>query len=58
MAQGLRLLRCGESSAANFLQGVREQVESTEIGVPVNLWLSRNGKQEQYSFAPPSAQTR
>jgi urocanate hydratase len=58
MAQGLRLLRCGESSAANFLKGVREQVERAEIGVPVNLRLSRKGQSEQYCFAPPSAQTR
>jgi len=55
MAQGLRLLRCDESSAANFLKGVREQVERAEIGVPVNLRLSSKGQSEQYSFAPPSA---
>jgi hypothetical protein len=58
MAQGLRLLRCSENFAANFLKGVREQVESEEIGVPVNLRLSRKGRSEQYSFAPPSARTR
>jgi len=58
MAQGLRLLRCGESSAAIFLRGLREQVESKEIGVPVNLRLSRKGRSEQYSFTPPSAPTR
>jgi hypothetical protein len=54
MAQGLRLLRCSESTAANFLKEVREQVERAEIGVPVNLRLSRNGQSELYSFAPPA----
>jgi urocanate hydratase len=58
MAQGLRLLRCDDSFAANFLKGVREQVERAEIGVPINLRLSRKGQSEQYSFAPPSARTR
>jgi hypothetical protein len=58
MAQGLRLLRCGESSAANFLERVREQVESAEIGVTVNLRISRKGQSEQYCFAPPTARTR
>jgi urocanate hydratase len=54
MAQGLRVLRCGESAAANFLERMRREVESGEIGVRVELKLSREGQSEQYSFAPPT----
>jgi hypothetical protein len=54
MAQGVRVLRCGESAAAHFLERVREEVERGEIGVAVELRLSRSGQLEQYSFAPPT----
>jgi response regulator of citrate/malate metabolism len=54
MAQGVRVLRCSESAAANFLERMREEVESGEIGVRVELRLSCEGQSEQYSFAPPT----
>ena len=54
MAQDVRVLRCGESAAAHFLERVRDEVESGEIGVRVELKLGREGQSEQYSFAPPS----
>jgi urocanate hydratase len=52
MTQGLRLLRCNEVIAKNFIEGVREQVERGEIGVAVEITVSRNGKSEKYSFTP------
>ncbi len=51
-SQGMRLLRCDESIAANFLEGVREQVEHGEIGVHVEILINRNEHPEFYSFAP------
>jgi urocanate hydratase len=54
MARGVRVLRCSESAAANFLERMREEVESGEIGVRVELTLSCEGQPEQYSFAPPT----
>jgi hypothetical protein len=54
MAQNVRVLRCSESAAAYFLERVRDEVESGEIGVRVELRLSREGQSEQYSFAPPT----
>ncbi len=50
--QGMRLLRCDESAANNFIERVREKVESGEIGVSVDLTVSRNRKSEKFSFAP------
>ena len=41
MAQGVRVLRCSESAAANFIERVREEVESGGIGVRVEIKLSR-----------------
>lgn len=52
MSQGMRLLRCDESAANHFIEGVREKVEGAEIGVAVDLTVSRNGKSEKFSFAP------
>jgi hypothetical protein len=52
MAQGVRVLRCSESTAANFRERMREKVESGVIGVRVELRLSSEGQSEQYSFAP------
>jgi hypothetical protein len=56
MAQGVRVLRSNESTAANFLKRVRDEVEVGEIGVSVELKLRRNERSEQYSFAPPNRQ--
>ena len=52
LAQGVRVMRCRESAAANFIERVREEVERGEIGVRVELRLSREWQSEQYSFAP------
>jgi hypothetical protein len=54
MAQGVRVLRCGESAAANFIERMRKEVESGEIGMRVEFRLSCEGQSEQYSFAPPT----
>jgi hypothetical protein len=54
LAQGVRLLRCGERCAANFHERVREEVERGEIGVAVELMRSRQGQPEQFSFTPPA----
>jgi urocanate hydratase len=51
-AQGVRLLRCDDRAANHFVERVREVVERAEIGVPVDLTVSRNGKSESFSFAP------
>jgi urocanate hydratase len=52
MAQGVRVLRCDEETAGRFHAGVRQQVESDEIGVSVDLGQCRNGQMEWSSFAP------
>ncbi len=54
MAQGARLLRCDEKTAARFRKQVQEQVERAEIGVTVNLTLSLKEQPKRYSFAPPT----
>jgi hypothetical protein len=54
MVQGLRLLRSDDRAANHFIERVREKVACAEIGVPVDLTLSRNGKSESFSFAPPA----
>jgi urocanate hydratase len=54
MAQGVRLMRCDEKTAARFCTQVEEQVEGAEIGVAVDLTLSRKEHSESYSFAPPT----
>jgi hypothetical protein len=51
----MRLLRCNESAANHFIERVREKVECAEIGVSVDLTVSRNGKSEKFSFAPPAS---
>jgi hypothetical protein len=53
LSQGLRLLRSGENLAANFLERVREEVESGKIGITVEFSQNRNGQREHYRFAPP-----
>lgn len=52
LAQGVRLLRCAESSAAKFLERMRQEVELGEIGIAVELALTRKGKLENYTFMP------
>ena len=54
MAQGVRVLRCSESAAANFLERMREVVESGEIGVAVEIKLYAEWRAEQLNFMPPS----
>jgi urocanate hydratase len=53
-SQGMRLLRCSESIAASFHEGVRKQVEDGEIGVPVEITIYRNEQPEFYCITPPS----
>jgi urocanate hydratase len=53
-SQGVRLLRCDDRAAKTFIDRVREKVAGAEIGVPVELTVSRNGKSEKFSFAPPA----
>jgi len=53
LARGVRLLRCDESTALDFLARVRGAVGRYDIGVSVEITLSRNGQPEHYSFAPP-----
>jgi hypothetical protein len=55
MAQGMRLLRCETCAAQRFVERVREQVESREIAVPVEIELSGHGDSKQYNFFPPQA---
>jgi urocanate hydratase len=53
MAQGVRVLRCSESAAANFLTRVREEVDSGEIGIAVEIKRWGEGRPELLSFIPP-----
>lgn len=53
MAQGMRLLRCDDQIAARFLEQVREQVESGEIPVAVEIQTSGRGQSHQHRFLPP-----
>ena len=53
LAQGIHVLRCGERSAAKFLERAREEVMRGEIGVRVELKRIHKGQPECYSFAPP-----
>jgi hypothetical protein len=48
------VLRCSESAAANFLERMREVVESGEIGVAVEIKLYAEWRAEQLNFMPPS----
>jgi len=54
MAQKFRLLRCNEETAAHFLKRVREDVERGKIGVPIEITINCNSKQDIYNFAPPT----
>jgi urocanate hydratase len=56
LAQGMRLLRCPTYAALSFVERVREQVESREIGVPVVIRLSGQGDSKLHRFFPPQAQ--
>jgi urocanate hydratase len=53
-SQGMRLLRCDDRAAKIFIERLREKVESVEIGVPVDIIVSRNGQPEKFSFTPPT----
>ncbi|MGD0799960.1 MAG: hypothetical protein ABR906_01460 [Terracidiphilus sp.] len=53
LAQRARLLRCGESSSANFIARVREQVECGEIGVSIEINLYGPGVLEKHHISPP-----
>jgi hypothetical protein len=53
MAQDVRVLRCSKSAAANFLDRMREEVESGEIGAAVEIKLFGEGRAERFSFTPP-----
>jgi hypothetical protein len=56
LAQGMRLLRCQTHAAQCFVERVREQVESREIAVPVEMRLSGQGDSKLHRFFPPQAQ--
>jgi urocanate hydratase len=53
MVQGIRVLRCNESSAAHFLERVRNEVESGEIGVAVEIKRWDEERPDRLSFTPP-----
>lgn len=55
MAQGTRLLRCRTEVAQSFVRHVREQVESGEIAVPVEIQLSGHGDCRHHRFCPLKA---
>jgi urocanate hydratase len=52
MMQGLRLMRCDESTAARFQKQVQEQVERGEIGVPVEIQVMSRDRLQISNFAP------
>ncbi|MGA2351781.1 MAG: hypothetical protein ABSF70_15205 [Terracidiphilus sp.] len=52
LAQGERLMRCSETSAAIFMERMREQVESAQIEVTVEVRLSRVGHSERHRITP------
>ena len=53
LAQGVRVLRCGESAVESLLQRMREAVESGEIGAAVEVKRIGAGHTEQIIFASP-----
>jgi hypothetical protein len=53
LAQGVRLLRCPACAAQCFVERVRVQVKSREIGVPVEVRLSGQGDSKLHRFFPP-----
>jgi hypothetical protein len=54
-AQGMRLLRCQTSAAQCFVERVREQMESCEIDVPVDIRLSSCGDTRVHRLVPRPA---
>ncbi|MGD0293068.1 MAG: hypothetical protein ABSB30_04380 [Terracidiphilus sp.] len=50
--QGVRLLRCDESTAIRFRKHVQGQVERGEIGITVDFTLNHKEQSERFSFAP------
>lgn len=55
LAQGVRLLRCDACAAQSFVERVREQVESREIAVAVEIELSSHEDSKVHNFFPPQA---
>jgi hypothetical protein len=53
LAQGVRLLGCDEEFATDFIERVRCRVESGEVGVAVEIQVSRKGVCLLHRFAPP-----
>jgi urocanate hydratase len=51
LAQGLRLLRCTEKTAEMLRAKIQQRVESGEIQVPVEFFISAGGKRESFSFS-------
>lgn len=53
MAQGVRLLRCPNDAALNFVERVRRQVASGEIAVAIEIRLDGQGDSKLHRFLPP-----
>jgi hypothetical protein len=53
LAQGVHLLCCDEETAQRFLQQVRERMQRSEIGVPVEIRFSSRNECEEHIFSPP-----
>jgi hypothetical protein len=58
LAQGVRLLRCRNQAARQFLERVKEQVANGEIAVPVEVRLSSQGDSKLHRLCPPEAHSR
>jgi hypothetical protein len=52
LAQGVRVLRCDQSAAAEFLKRVREVLVQGEIGVPVEIRWSQGSRSELHRLSP------
>jgi hypothetical protein len=52
LAQGVRVLRCDEQPAAEFLKRVRQALVQGEIGVPVEIRWSQRGESELHRLSP------
>jgi len=52
---GMRLLRCETEAAEDFLNRIRKQMASGQLGVSVEIGMGSRGEHEQYHFSPPAA---
>jgi len=52
LAKGVRLLRCQDETARRILEHVRHHVESSEIGVPVEMQIACEEGTELHCFNP------